>query len=230
MLPQGVAGELCFAGIQVGRGYWRLPERTAQSFVDCPFVSEDQWGRKVRMYHTGDLCRWNEDGELEYISRIDTQVKLRGFRIELGEIEKCAKAFEGMVSVVADVKTVNGTQHLCLYYTADRDIDTEALHENMSQTLTDYMVPETFVKMDTMPMTPNGKIDRKKLPIPDIKQETEGIPPSTKREQKLFDIVKELLGHEDFGVTDNLMRLGMTSLLVIRMVAKACTEGILIKV
>ncbi len=230
LLPQGVAGELCFAGIQVGRGYWRLPERTAQSFVDCPFVSEDQWGRKVRMYHTGDLCRWNEDGELEYISRIDTQVKLRGYRIELGEIEKCAKAFEGMISVVADVKTVNGTQHLCLYYTADRDIDTEALRENMSQTLTDYMVPETFVKMESMPMTPNGKIDRKKLPIPDIKQETEGIPPSTKREQKLFDIVKELLGHEDFGVTDNLMRLGMTSLLVIRMVAKACTEGILIKV
>lgn len=86
------------------------------------------------MYHTGDLCRWNEDGELEYISRIDTQVKLRGFRIELGEIEKCAMNFGGMVTVVADVKTINGTQHLCMYFTADQEIDIEQLREMMSQT------------------------------------------------------------------------------------------------
>ena len=230
LLPPGLAGELCFAGVQVGRGYWRLPERTEQSFVNCPFVKKDQWKRKVRMYHTGDLCRWNEDGELEYISRIDTQVKLRGFRIELGEIEKCAMNFGGMVTVVADVKTINGTQHLCMYFTADQEIDIEQLRELMSQTLTDYMVPEAFVKMDAMPMTPNGKIDRKKLPVPEIKVATECVPPATKREEKLFEIAKELLGHDQFGVTDNLMRVGMTSLLVIRLVAKACYEGIKIKV
>ena len=230
LLPPGLAGELCFAGVQVGRGYWRLPERTEQSFVNCPFVKKDQWNRKVRMYHTGDLCRWNEDGELEYISRIDTQVKLRGFRIELGEIEKCAMNFGGMVTVVADVKTINGTQHLCMYFTADQEIDIEQLREMMSQTLTDYMVPEAFVKMDAMPMTPNGKIDRKKLPEPEIKVDTECVPPATKREEKLFEIAKELLGHDQFGVTDNLMRVGMTSLLVIRLVAKACNEDIKIKV
>ena len=96
LVPQGVAGELCFAGVQVGRGYWRLPERTAKSFVDCPFVKQDRWGRPVRMYHTGDLCRWNEEGQIEYMGRIDTQVKLRGFRIELGEIESKALNIEGI--------------------------------------------------------------------------------------------------------------------------------------
>jgi amino acid adenylation domain-containing protein len=87
LLPRGMAGELCIAGIQVGRGYWQQPELTDQSFCDCPFVEKDGWGRKVRMYRTGDLCRWNEEGQLEYLGRIDQQVKLRGFRIELGEIE-----------------------------------------------------------------------------------------------------------------------------------------------
>jgi len=230
LLPQGIAGELCFAGIQVGRGYWKLPERTAQSFEDCPFVEKDQWGRRVRMYHTGDLCRWNEDGELEYISRIDTQVKLRGFRIELGEIEKCAKEITGIITVVADVKEINGTQHLCLYYTAESEIDTDVIRNHMSQSLTEYMVPEAFVHLDAMPMTPNGKIDRKKLPKPEIKTQTENIPPSTKREVILYNIAKELLGHDQFGITDNLMLLGMTSLLVIRLVAKAHTEGVDIKV
>ena len=230
LVPQGIAGELCFAGIQVGRGYWKLPERTAQSFVDCPFVDKDCWGRQVRMYHTGDLCRWNEDGELEYISRIDTQVKLRGFRIELGEIEKCAKEIAGIITVVADVKDINGTQHLCMYYTADREMDDAEIREHLSQTLTDYMIPEAIVRLESMPMTPNGKIDRKKLPVPEIKTQTEDVPPSTKREEILFNIAKDLLGHDQFGVTDNLMLLGMTSLLAIRLVAKAHTEGVDIKV
>ena len=117
-----MAGELCFAGIQVGRGYWRLPERTAQSFVDCPFVKQDRWGRPVRMYHTGDLCRWiatpHSDQrsesvayQIEYLGRIDTQVKLRGFRIELGEIENKALNIEGICQAAAEVRKVQGNEH-----------------------------------------------------------------------------------------------------------------------
>ena len=115
LLPRGMAGELCIAGIQVGRGYWQLPNQTAEVFGDCPFTEKDAWGRKVRMYRTGDLCRWNEQGELEYLGRIDQQVKLRGFRIELGEIESRASKFDGIRQAVA---SVYDGQLLCLYYTS----------------------------------------------------------------------------------------------------------------
>ena len=218
LLPQGMAGELCFAGIQVGRGYWQLPERTALAFEDCPFVNKDQWGHKVRMYHTGDLCRWNEEGQLEYISRIDTQVKLRGFRIELGEIERCAMNFGGLKAVVADVKTINGTQHLYLYFTAEQDIHIDQLRNHMAQSLTDYMIPEDFVLLDTMPMTPNGKINRKALPIPATQTE-EIVGPGTELEEQLLLIANDLLKVADIGVTTNLISSGMTSILAMRMSA-----------
>ena len=224
LLPQGVMGELCLSGDQMARGYWKRPELTEEKFVDCPFAP----GK--RMYRTGDLAYYDANGELEFCGRVDNQVKLRGFRIEFGEIENCARTYDGIQMVIATVQTINDTGHLCMYYTADRDIDAEALRVHMEQSLTDYMIPEAMVRMDAMPMTPNGKIDRKKLPVPEIKVDTECMPPATKREVKLYDIARELLGHDQFGVTDNLMRVGMTSLLVIRLVAKACSEGIMIKV
>ena len=176
-MPQGVAGELCFAGIQVGRGYWRLPERTAQSFVDCPFVREDRWGRPVRMYHTGDLCRWNEDGQIEYMGRIDTQVKLRGFRIELGEIESKALNVGGIRQAAAEVRKVMANEHLVLYYTVEEGcaLTDEDIHQALAGTsLAEYMVPDTYMRLDAMPMTPNLKINRKALPTPEIKRVNEG--------------------------------------------------------
>ena len=218
LLPKGCAGELCFAGIQVGRGYWNLPEKTAEVFCDCPFVSEDRWGRKVRMYHTGDMVRYREDGELEFIGRIDNQVKLRGFRIELGEIENRAMAFDGVKQAAVLVKKINGAEHLCLYYTTLKDVDEKALKQHLSESLAEYMVPDAYMLMDVMPMTPNGKINRKILPVPEIKAE-EIIAPANETEQQLLDIAIELLKHDQFGVTTNLLSMGLTSLLAMRMSA-----------
>ena len=224
LLPQGVVGELCLSGDQMAVGYWNRPEQTAEKFVNCKFLSNHM------MYRTGDLARYNEQGELEYQGRIDNQVKLRGFRIEFGEIETCAKSIEGIQAVIADVKTVNGTQHLVLYYTANREISSDEFDDLLSESLTAYMIPEAYVRLESMPLTPNGKIDRKLLPEPIIKMDLECIAPATKREQVLYDIACELLGRTDFGVTDNLLRIGMTSLLAIRMILQATTKGIPLKV
>ena len=228
LLPLGAEGELCFAGIQVGRGYWQLPERTAQSFVDCPFVTSDAWGRPVRMYHTGDLCRWNSDGDLEYISRIDMQVKLRGFRIELGEIESHAMQLDGMLQVAAEVKKIGVGEHLCLYYSladgASLDEDTIRSHMKNSS-LADYMVPTLYVEMATMPLTPNGKINRKALPLPALTKE-EIVLAETDGEKQLFGLVAELLKTDQFGVNTNLISVGLTSLTAMKLSARLASEGI----
>jgi acyl-coenzyme A synthetase/AMP-(fatty) acid ligase len=140
------------------------------------------------MYHTGDLCRWNEDGELEYIGRIDNQVKLHGYRIELGEIEACASRQEGVSQAVAVVRPIGGSDALCLYYTADSDIDESALRHSLSQTLADYMVPTVYMQMDALPLTSNGKVDRRRLPEP-IGLQTIAVAPATELESQLFGIV-----------------------------------------
>jgi amino acid adenylation domain-containing protein len=217
LLPQGIPGELCFAGIQVGRGYWQLPERTAQAFCDCPFVKNDAYGRPVLMYHTGDLARYNADGQLEYLGRIDFQVKLRGYRIELGEIESRAAQFPGIQQVVA---VVYKGQTLCLYYTVfdGKTVENEKLKAFLAETLTDYMVPTAYMQLDDMPLTPNGKVNRKALPEPVIELE-EIVAPETETEQQVFDIVSETLKTKEFGVTNNLVSLGLSSLAAMRLSA-----------
>ena len=237
LLPHGAVGELCIAGIQVGNGYWHRPELTAEKFRECPFVTENIDGTRMRMYHTGDLCRWiasphsapgseiasphsdirseNADGQMEYIGRIDSQVKLRGYRIELGEVEACASRFEGISHVVAVVRPVSGNATLCLYYTADA-VDLEALKDYLSESLPSYMVPSVYEQLDAMPLTPNGKIDRRRLPEPQLQQETAEAP-ATELEQRLFDIVAEQLGTTNFGVTTDLVTRGLSSLGAMRL-------------
>ena len=229
LVPQGVAGELCFAGVQVGRGYWRLPERTAKSFVNCPFVKEDRWGRPVRMYHTGDLCRWNEDGRIEYLGRIDTQVKLRGFRIELGEIESKALNIEGIRQAAAEVRKVMGNEHLVLYYTlnegatlTDEDIRTAL----SASSLADYMVPDAYMKMDVMPMTPNGKINRKSLPMPELQRSTEYEAPKGEKEELFCSIFSDILKIKEVGATDNFFEIGGTSINAIKVIVEASKHGV----
>ena len=229
LVPQGVAGELCFAGIQVGRGYWRLPERTAKSFVDCPFVKQDRWGRPVRMYHTGDLCRWNDEGQLEYISRIDTQVKLRGFRIELGEIENKALNIEGIRQAAAEVKKVQGNEHLVLYYTVvdGSTIDDEEIRKALTaSSLADYMVPDAYMKLDVMPMTPNLKINRKVLPIPELKRVTEFVAPEGETETLFCRIFSDVLKIEEVGATDDFFEIGGTSINAIKVIVEASKNGV----
>ena len=229
LVPQGVAGELCFAGIQVGRGYWRLPERTAKSFVDCPFVKEDAWGRPVRMYHTGDLCRWNEDGQIEYMGRIDTQVKLRGFRIELGEIESKALNIEGIRQAAAEVRKVMGNEHLVLYYTVvdGSPIDDETIRQALAaSSLADYMVPDAYMQMDSMPMTPNGKINRKALPAPEMKRATEYEAPKGEMEELFCSIFSDILKIKEVGATDNFFEIGGTSINAIKVIVEASKQGV----
>ena len=222
LLPQGIPGELCFAGIQVGRGYWQLPERTAQAFCDCPFVKNDAYGRLVRMYHTGDVCRWNEQGDIEYLGRIDFQVKLRGFRIELGEIENKVLIIDGIRQAAAEVRKVGGADHLVLYYTLQEgsSLTDEQIRRNLqASSLAEYMVPDTYMQLPSMPLTPNGKINRKALPVPEIKAE-DIVAPATETEQIIWDTVSELLKVESFGVTTNLISIGLTSLTAMRLSAR----------
>ena len=221
LLPQGVAGELCFAGIQVGLGYWHRDEQTAKVFGDCPFVEKDAWGRKVRMYHTGDLCRWNEDGQIEYISRIDTQVKLRGFRIELGEIENAICRYEGVRNAVAEVKEINGLQHLCAYYTADTEIDDAKLKDFLAESLTDYMVPDAYLQMEQLPLTPNGKVNRKALPEPKMvaAEVAAFVEPEGEMECDIAEAFAKVLGLERISANDDFFLLGGTSISAIKVVA-----------
>ena len=228
LLPQGVAGELCFAGVQVGRGYWRLPERTAQAFGPCPYVENDDFGRKVMMYHTGDLCRYNAEGNMEFIGRIDSQVKINGFRIELGEIESVARQMTAISEVAAAVKDIGIAKHICLYYTVkDGDtIDREVLQEHMEASgLASYMVPDIYVPLTDMPHTPSGKINTKALPAPDLSALSEYVAPRNETEEKLCAIFSEVLKLEKTGIKDDFFTLGGTSLQVTRVVIEASRQG-----
>ena len=226
LLPQGMVGELCLAGPQMADGYWHRPDLTAEKF-NLVNVGD----RKVKVYHTGDLARYNANGELEYFGRIDNQVKLRGFRIELGEIENQIKSYPDILHVCALVKNINGSQHLCAYYTANEKIDVESLKKHISAKLTDYMVPTVFTQIDEMPLTPNGKIDQKALASIEVEVAAlENEQPKTTRETILLSIAHNLLGRNDFGVTDGLRELGMDSLTAIKFAGKAKNEDILLKV
>lgn len=219
--PRGIAGELCFASVQVGIGYWKLPEKTAEVFGDCPYLPAGE--KPMRMYHTGDLCRWNNEGQLEYLGRIDSQVKLRGFRIELGEIETQASKVEGIKQAVAIVKDVIGVQHLILYYTVKEGMKVTPDEIRLfleSTKLAEYMIPEIYMELPEFPYNSSGKVNRKALPTPEIKVE-DIVLPETQTEKDLFALVAEILKHDQFGVTTNLISVGMTSLSAMRLSALA---------
>ena len=231
LVPAGMTGELALAGAQIADGYWKLPEKTASVFVPCasclvPRGNKDDLPLTApstkhqapgTMYRTGDLVRYNETGELEFLGRIDFQVKLRGFRIEIGEIEHAAASFPGVGAVAAEVKEVAGAKHLVLYY--EGGVDANALKAKMAETLTAYMVPDFFVAMETLPLTPNGKIDRRKLPVPQADDEPI-VPPETETERRILAEVQSVLKTDSFGVTHDFNRLGLTSLGAMSLLAK----------
>lgn len=221
-LPIGVAGELCISGDGVGNGYLNRPELTAERFIPNPFI------RGTRMYCTGDLARWNEQGEVEYLGRIDTQVKIRGLRIELGEIESVMSQFPAIsLAAAADQRDKSGRQYLVGYYTADGPIDESALRQHLSEKLPKYMVPNYFLHLEKLPMTPSGKIDRKNLPIPDFTEHIEEyVPPRNDEERILCKIIGEVLHYGQVGIQDDFFELGGDSLKAIEFVTKAHGEGI----
>lgn len=229
-VEQGTIGEICLIGPQIAKGYWESEEKTRKSFVKIPFEHSFPYDT---MYKTGDLGRYNEDGELMFCGRIDHQVKLRGFRIEMGEIESTVANVPGVLVAAAEVRKINNIDRLCLYYVTDgnNDVSEDSIKEACRKKLASYMIPDIFVRMDRFPLTPNGKIDRKALPEPEIRISLENIvEPANEREQILLNIAKEVLSTDGFGVTDSLSMMGMTSLKAIEIVAKAQQQNILLKI
>ena len=207
-VPVGVAGELFIGGIQVGAGYLNNPQLTAERFVERSIG-----GRVERLYQSGDAARWLDDGEIEYLGRLDHQVKLRGFRIELGEIEACLDAQPGVSQSVASLWHGDGPGHERLIAYVAGGADPEALRAALREVLPEYMVPSQFVLLPAIPLTRSGKIDRRALPAPTREAGADDQAPSTPTEEMLAGIWAEVLRHEPPGVTANFFELGGHSLL-----------------
>jgi amino acid adenylation domain-containing protein len=214
--PVGVPGELIITGEGLARGYLNQPELTAEKFIPSPIASRGD--KTLPAYRTGDLARWLPDGNIEFLGRIDHQVKIRGFRIELEEIEKALLAIEGIKdTVVITREDRNGDHYICAYIvgtgTREELPAPQELTEYVSKTLAQYMIPQYFVPMDEMPLTPGGKIDRKQLPEPRFASKEEHVAPRDKTEQGLVDIWKDVLGYNgEIGIDDNFFQLGGHSL------------------
>ena len=223
MLPIGVSGELFIGGVQVGRGYLNNPELTAEKFIDLHHSSFIIHHSKL--YRTGDLAHWLLDGNIEFLGRIDNQVKVRGFRIELGEIENQILKFPGIKeSVVLAREEEKSDKYLCAYVVSDNELGMSELKNYLLKKLPDYMIPSYFVKMEKIPLTPNGKIDRRALPKPDLKLEENYTPPRNEIEIKLVELWSEILGGEalqaSIGINDNFFELGGHSLKATILAAK----------
>jgi non-ribosomal peptide synthase protein (TIGR01720 family) len=226
-VPIGVPGELCLGGVQLARGYLNRPDLTAERFTPDPFGSDGG-----RLYRSGDLARWLPDGTVEYLGRLDHQVKLRGYRIELGEIEAVLAQFPHLreVAVLAREDKA-GDRRLVAYLVPDDPADAptpEVLRTFLRARLPRYMLPAAFVVLNAMPLTPNGKLDRKALPSPIAKPRAagSGAAPSTPSEEILARAWAEVLRVDRVGVDENFFELGGDSILGIQIVARVNQAGL----
>ncbi|MER8047166.1 amino acid adenylation domain-containing protein [Streptomyces sp. NPDC094032] len=222
--PDLVPGELFIGGVGVALGYWGDEERTAKSFVIHPVTGE-------RLYRTGDLGRYLPDGTIEFLGREDFQVKIGGYRIELGEIEAALLRQPGVETAVAHaLGTPGGPRRLAAYAVpapdSDTDLDTDLLRAELAKVLPAYMVPPTITVLDSLPLTANGKVDRKALPDPGQASARPFVPPTTPEEHTLTTIWTDLLALEKLGVHDNVFELGADSLLALRAVAAMDSAGL----
>ncbi|WP_010248522.1 non-ribosomal peptide synthetase [Acetivibrio cellulolyticus] len=207
LLPIGVPGEIVIEGEGVARGYVNSNELTAEKFIWEPSISED------RMYRTGDLGRWMPDGSIEFIGRIDNQIKIRGFRVELSEIQSKLTGIEGIKeALVTFGDDGKGDKYLCAYFVAHGEIKVSTIREALIKVLPDYMVPSYFVQLEKIPLTPNGKVDLRKLPEPNGYTDTEYEAPTNELEEKFASIWQDVLGVEKIGINDNFFDLGGHSL------------------
>ncbi len=229
--PVGVAGEIHIGGIGVARGYLNRPDLTAERFLRDPFATAPE----ARMYRTGDRARWLPDGTIEFLGRDDFQVKIRGFRIELGEIEVKLGACAGVrEAVVVAREDAPGEKRLVAYVVADEGaaLSNAELRATLSAQLPDSMVPAAFVQLDALPLTANGKIDRKALPAPEATAlgAPEYVPPEGEVEQALAAIWEDLLEVPRVGRHDNFFELGGHSLMVVGLVERLRERGIALAV
>jgi amino acid adenylation domain-containing protein/FkbM family methyltransferase len=214
----GVAGELYIGGHGVARGYVRRDELTRERFVASPFAAN------ARLYRTGDLARWLPEGRLEWLGRLDHQVKVRGFRIEPGEIEAAIKRHPAVGDVVVVAREDAGDKHLVAYFVAARppaDL-VDQLRAQVRAACPEYMVPAHFVRLGALPRTANGKLDRKALPAPDLGATARAprVAPRTRTEQMVMDGFSAVLGRADFGVGESFFDLGGHSLMAARLMAQ----------
>ncbi len=209
LVPKGVAGQLCISGVGLAKGYLNQEKLTNEKFIPNPFLTDE------KMYLTGDLARWLSDGNLEFLGRMDYQVKIRGFRIELGEIEASMIKHEQINEVaVIDKEDSAGNKYLVAYYTANQELEKTEIKKGLIADLPDYMIPSYFVYLPQMPLTRNGKIDRKAL----LTEYSETIEDSkfedarNNAEGKIILIWKEILGIDKIGINDNFFEIGGHSL------------------
>lgn len=211
LLPPGIDGELYIGGEGVGRGYYKDKEMTKERFIKCSYVPD-------KIYKTGDLARWLYDGNIEFRGRIDQQVKMRGYRIELEEIENVIIRKQGIKDVaVIDREDSAGSKYLCAYIVYDNVLNIDELKAIISRELPSYMIPSYFIKIDKLPLNPNGKIDRSSLPEFDKNEYIAKVytKPESEMEEKIYKIWKLILNIEDYSVTENLFNLGANSLKII---------------
>ncbi|HFE52348.1 MAG TPA: amino acid adenylation domain-containing protein, partial [Bacteroidetes bacterium] len=222
-VPTGVPGEICVGGIGLARGYRNRPDLTAEKFVPNPFASRPG----QRLYRTGDLGRFLPDGRIEFLGRVDDQVKVRGYRIELGEIEGLLSQHE-LVSQCAVVVREDrpGDKRLVAYVvpaSPETDVDRGELRNYLAERLPDYMIPSALVVLDSLPLTPSGKVDRRALPAPDYgtdRVEAAYVPPRTPMEELVAGLWAELLGASRVGAQDNFFEIGGHSLLATQVVSR----------
>ncbi|MEO0969340.1 MAG: condensation domain-containing protein, partial [Cyanobacteria bacterium J06639_18] len=243
-VPVGVKGELHIGGAGLAQGYLNRPELTAQKFISNPFNSDNNSKLyKSRLYKTGDLARYLPDGNIEFIGRIDRQVKIRGFRIELGEIEAVLTQHPQVrESVVVANPDQNGDNRLTAYIVCDNAVLLQAenqqpssseLRRCLKEKLPEYMVPSTFVILESLPLMPNGKLDRNALRAAEVLQqeqvteeESKPIAPRSSTEEILSQIWAEILGRKRVGIHDNFFEMGGDSILSLQIVAKANQAGL----
>ena len=231
-VPIGVPGELHIGGMGLARGYLNRPELTQEKFIPNPFEKDEvipptplnKGGNEPsKLYKTGDLARYLPDGKIEYLGRIDNQVKIRGFRIELGEIEALLNQNQAVQSSCVIVREDNlGDKRLVAYVVLQPEINltTNEIRQFLRAKLPDYMVPTAFVFLDTFPLTPNGKIDRRALPAPDLQNQGEYIAPRNPIEEKIAQIWAEVLKLQRVSIEDNFFELGGHSLLATQVISR----------
>ena len=218
VLPDGVVGEHYIGGYGVSKGYHNQPEKTAAAYLTI---------NGVRYFRSGDFAYRMPNGEIVVLGRRDSQIKLRGLRIEIGEIEQSMLAYPSIKQAAVVIRKINSTDHLCGYFTAEESVDQDALREFLTSRLTPYMVPTVLMQLEKMPYTPNGKLDRRNLPQPELKRDY--VAPCNDVESFFCGVFEEALDLEQVGATDSFFAIGGTSLLAIQVTILASNGGYDIK-
>ncbi|AWM21070.2 plipastatin non-ribosomal peptide synthetase PpsC [Bacillus subtilis] len=223
--PVGAVGELCVGGDGVARGYLGRPDLTKEKFVPHPFAPGD------RLYRTGDLARWLPDGTIEYVGRIDDQVKVRGYRVELGEIESALRQIDGVKEAAVLARTAQtGSKELFGYISVKAGTNAEQVRSLLACSLPNYMIPAYIIEMENLPLTSNGKLNRKALPEPDFASKQTYIPPRNELEEQLALIWQEVLGIQRIGIEDSFFELGGDSIKALQVSARLGRYGLSLQV